>query len=89
MTSIPWSRVRRRPAAELVVGDTWVVPLSMTTYWAAPDGTVRGDSWHPLAGTEWTLVARDGDQVTARADDGREVTDLMPARAQVLRVEQS
>lgn len=84
---IAWNQVCRRPAADLAVGDTWIVPEPFTVYWAAPDGRVCGHSWHPLTGTAWTVLARDGDVLTSRSGDGLDATARVPARAQVLRVE--
>lgn len=85
--SIAWDRVRRRDASALRVGDTWVVPAPFTTYHANRDGAVVGHGCEPLTGTAWTVLAHDGELVTARSHDGRQTTEPLPANARVLRVE--
>lgn len=85
---ITWSQLRRRPAAQLAVGDVWIVLKPFTTYHLANDGiTVCGAGWEEPEGTVWTLISVDGGKVTARSRDGVELVDEFPARTHVLRVE--
>jgi hypothetical protein len=87
-----WEDVRQRVAADLKVGDTWVIPSTGTAYFTAPDGRVRGAGLAhpmPLDGVAWTATARKGDMVTARSHDGREATKPIPAHARLLLVQQS
>lgn len=79
-----WEDLRRRPLAELAIGDTWVVPGEFAAWRESDDGHVRGTfGYEGPRGTAWTLTARDGDRVTARSHDGREVTDTVQPGEQI------
>jgi len=60
-----------------------ITPGPGTAFVASCDGRVCG--WTPalvtvpLDGTAWTVLARHGDELTARSHDGRESTQLVPA----------
>ncbi|MGW2213279.1 hypothetical protein [Streptomyces sp. NPDC001781] len=82
-----WDDLRDRPATELTVGDTFVSGLgAFTTYWVDKGGRVRGHGYEPPRGTAWTVVARDGDRITARGHDGREAAEAFRAGQRVLKV---
>ncbi|MEU8199508.1 hypothetical protein AB0C10_37565 [Microbispora amethystogenes] len=85
--TIDWDKVRHVPASALQVGDTWVVPEAFTSFWAAPDDGVWRYPWQPPTGTAWTLLAREGNRVTARRDDGLERSEWMPVHTPVLHME--
>lgn len=82
-----WKDLRKRPAGELAVGDTWVNPGLGATYYESRDGRVWGTGWAGPEGIAWTVTARDGDLVTARSHDGRELAQEIPADARMLVVE--
>jgi hypothetical protein len=85
---ITWEQVRERPANQLREGDTWVDPGMGTAWWTRLDGSVCGVGWAvELDGTAWTVVRRNGEQVTGRSHRGRESTARIPAGSTVLRVE--
>lgn len=81
-----WDVLRRTPSSELAVGDVWVSPGLGAVYRESADGRVRGHGWAPPEGTAWTVTTRDGDRVTARSHDGRELTDTVRADVGVLLV---
>lgn len=81
-----WKDVRDSAPNDLRVGDVFVNPGTGTGYYVAGDGAVRGAGWQPLDGVAWTVTAREGDALTCRADDGREITEVIPLTARVLRV---
>lgn len=85
--AITWQDLRRRPFGDLREGDRWIVLAAFTAYTAASDGAVRGHGYEQPAGTVWRLVAREGGKVTAVDQDGREMTDVVPRGAHVLKVE--
>lgn len=81
-----WSDVRKRPAEDLAVGDTWVNPGAFTVYRTDKDGNVY-PGLSPLDGYAWTITARDGDAITARRHDrSRAETAKIPEGQCVLAV---
>lgn len=87
--SYTWRDVRDFRALDLAVGDVFVKPGCGTAYYVGRDGSIRGAGLiHAMSldGTAWTVVAREGDLITCRAADGREVTERTPESAHVLRV---
>jgi hypothetical protein len=81
-----WKDVRDVRAQSLAIGETFVKPGMGTAFYSGSDGRVRGAGWQELDGTAWTVIAREGDVTTCRADDGREATQAIPSTAHVLRV---
>jgi hypothetical protein len=85
---ITWEQVRECPADQLQEGDTFVNPGIGTAFWTRLDGSVCGVGWAAeLDGTAWTVLRRDGEQITGRSHEGRESTARIPAGCTVLRVE--
>jgi hypothetical protein len=66
-----WNDLWLTPASELVVGDTFVKPGMGAAHWTHSNGSVSGEGILSLqvAGIAWTVVARDGDQITIRDHD--------------------
>ncbi len=85
-TDVAWTRVRQVVVADLVPGDTCVVPSAGTGYRVAVDGTVAGFRWMPLDGRLWTVLAVDGPTITVYAGGGHVVTETPAATATVLRL---
>jgi hypothetical protein len=82
---LAWEHLREVSIGELEPGDQWFSPEAFTTYSVAKDGTVRGWTWTPPAGTVWTLESYDGTTVTGVRDDIRLTGETGPDR-KVLRI---
>jgi hypothetical protein len=87
-----WNDVRSVPVGDLAVGDVFVQPGAGVAYYVADDGRVRGAGLAvamELDGTAWTVTARDGSLITMRSGDGREISEVAPTSARVLRVKRT
>lgn len=74
---IPKRDLQPVEASTLNVGDTFVRLASMRDYRSPLEDTVEG--------RRLTVVSREGDMVTARTSDGREISQQIPPGARVLR----
>ena len=87
-----WGDAREIKTDDLRAGDTFVNPGLGAAYVVDRDGRVRGAriAWEmPMDGTAWTVVARQGQTVTAVSHMGRMVRDELSQTAHMLRVVES
>lgn len=82
---LTWDDVRNVSAHTLAVGEMFIQPNTGTAYFTDAEGRCAGVGWMPLDGVEWTVTVREGDAITCRAADGREITTTVKASARVLR----
>ena len=83
-----WQQLIERQAADLRIGDVFIVPDPGTAWHTRPDGSVRSAGTWALSpgGSVWTVCGRDNG-VSARSHDGREATET--PRGSVLLVRRS
>ena len=83
-----WQQLIERQAADLRIGDVFVVPTPGTAWYARADGSVRGVGTWALSpsGSVWTVCGR-VNGISARSHDGREATET--PRGSVLLVRRS
>ena len=81
-----WEDVVSSPVADLAEGDTAITPGWGTAFHTGANGKVLGLGGAALDGFAWTVLRREGNTITARTEDGREATRILPARGRVLKL---